>query len=299
MSFVFLSIFLCFWSSFPELWHDTSVWTCLDDFCWCCVTPQDSTGWNLDGTYQNKHKLLLVFWCDYTLLLLCTHTGGNSPHKNEDLKARQNPKGIFTVAPCDTRCVARAINGASGGTEGIANAYIADVPWRRLSDEGSQKRNEWICLAHSSSLLLSCVWRWLFDMFFVFFWSNILCKFKRYRILDRKSRSRVKRQIYAREVYICTTMYCNLRASESASPCQAIFDCSALNIFKNSSTDHCLGMIHQGYHTVQIHAVCCRCASSRASNPRNCRQPRLKTKVRWPTLWRSQPTYHIYKLVPW
>jgi len=38
--------------------------------------------------------------------------------------------------------VARAINGASGGTVGIANAYIADVPWHRLSDEGSQKRNE-------------------------------------------------------------------------------------------------------------------------------------------------------------
>lgn len=36
--------------------------------------------------------------------------------------------------------MARAINGASGGTVGIANAYIADVPWHRLSDEGNQKK---------------------------------------------------------------------------------------------------------------------------------------------------------------
>ena len=169
MSFVFLSIFLC--------------------------KTNTSYSWFFDAT---------ILYYYYVRIL---HTGGNSPHKNEDLKARQNPKGIFTLAPCDTRCVARAINGASGGTVGIANAYIADVPWHRLSDEGSQRRNEWICLAHSSSLLLSCVWRWLFDMFFDFCWSNILCKFKRYRILDRKSHSKVKRQIYAREVYMHNNVF--------------------------------------------------------------------------------------------
>lgn len=43
----------------------------------------------------------------------------------------------------DLRCAARAINGASGGTVGIANAYIADAGDRGGAEKGHIPGKNW------------------------------------------------------------------------------------------------------------------------------------------------------------
>ena len=84
------------------------------------------------------------------------------PPCHDDGNPQKSACQVHPIQFC-SRCVARAVNGASGGTVGIANAYIADAgdpKSRRLrgGEDASENRIEMDLVYLNISLGYNAVW---------------------------------------------------------------------------------------------------------------------------------------------